>query len=68
MTDLDGRAQGKVEPARHTQNPDHAGWERGALPVATAGVVLMLLGIPWTKTLGSLAAILVFGVATVPAR
>ncbi|MCG7522893.1 MFS transporter [Streptomyces sp. OfavH-34-F] len=37
----------------------------GAWPIATAGMVLMLVGILWTETLGSLDSILVFGVATV---
>ncbi|OPG07930.1 hypothetical protein B1L11_29295 [Microbispora sp. GKU 823] len=38
---------------------------RGAWPIATAGMVLMLFGILWTETLGSLDSILVFGVATI---
>jgi MFS family permease len=38
---------------------------RGAWPIATAGMVLMLVGTLWTETLGSLDSILVFGVATV---
>ena len=38
---------------------------RGAWPIASAGMVLVLLGIVWTLTLGSLNNILVFGIATV---
>jgi hypothetical protein len=38
---------------------------RGAWPIATAGMVLMLAGIAWTEALGSLQTILVFGLATV---